>query len=81
MKTKLVKVGNSQGIRIPKALIEAAGIESDLDMELEAGAIVLRRPRKARAGWEEAFRQLGPDETAIDDVPATEWDDAEWEWE
>lgn len=81
MKTKLVRLGNSQGIRIPKALIEAAGLESDIDMELESGAIVLRRAREARAGWEDAFRRLGPEDGVIDLGPVPEWDDAEWEWE
>ncbi len=81
MKTKLVKIGNSQGVRIPKSLIEAAGLESEIDMELESNAIVLRRPRTARAGWEDAFRQLGPEDDTLEDAPRSAWDDAEWEWE
>ena len=81
MKTKLVKIGNSHGIRIPQSLIDAAGLESEIDMELESNAIVLRRPRKSRTGWEDAFRQLGADDAPVDDSPGSEWDDAEWEWE
>lgn len=46
MKATLRKMGNSQGVLIPKAIVEQLGIESELEMTVEDGALVLRVPRK-----------------------------------
>jgi antitoxin MazE len=60
MRTKLVQIGNSRGIRIPKALIEQAGLNGSIELDLREGELVIRpvrKPRKAnpRAGWDEAM--------------------------
>lgn len=46
MKATLRKMGNSQGVLIPKAIVEQLGIQllDELDMAVEDGAIVLRKP-------------------------------------
>ena len=81
MKTKLVKVGNSQGVRIPRLLIEEVGLTGELEMSVEGDALVLRPVRHPRAGWEEAFAKLGPDDLDYDDLPTNDFDDEEWQWE
>ena len=84
MKTRLVQIGNSQGVRIPKLLIEQLGLHGDLEMEARRGALVIRAARKARAGWDAAFREMAQrgDDTRLWDVPASlsTWDEKEWEW-
>lgn len=56
MKTKIVRVGNSRGIRIPKLLLEQAGIERDVILEAKEDEIVIRAAKAhPRAGWEEAL--------------------------
>lgn len=55
MKATLRKMGNSQGVIIPKAVIAQLGIEDGLEMSIEQNAIVLRKPAKTvRTGWAEA---------------------------
>jgi antitoxin MazE len=78
----IVQIGNSKGIRIPKAVLEQCNVGSELSMEIENGKIVLepvrRRPRQ---GWAEAFQQMhanAEDELLIDD--AVDLDLDEWEW-
>jgi antitoxin component of MazEF toxin-antitoxin module len=44
MRTTLIKVGNSQGIRLPKAIIEQAGLGKDLDLIVKDGAVIIRDP-------------------------------------
>jgi len=82
MRTTIRKMGNSQGILIPKALLAQTGIERAAEMEVENGAIVLRKPKQAaRDGWAEASRELvasGCDAQAWPEF-ANEGD-AEWEW-
>ena len=59
MKTTIRKMGNSQGVIIPKPLLAQVGFEGEAEMAVENDAIVLRKPqRKARAGWAEASKTL-----------------------
>jgi antitoxin MazE len=80
MKVNLVAVGNSRGVRLPKAIIEQCGFGDAVEMTVEDGRVVLSRPAAPRAGWAEAF--VGGEEAVLllpDDASA-EWDEAEWRW-
>ncbi|MDR2875603.1 MAG: AbrB/MazE/SpoVT family DNA-binding domain-containing protein [Methylobacillus sp.] len=82
MKATLRKMGNSQGVLIPKAVIAQLGIRDDLDMVVESNAIILRKPEKPpRAGWEEESKLLA--EAGDDKLVWPEFanaDDAELVW-
>lgn len=54
MRTTLIKIGNSKGVRLPKAVIEQAQLNSELDLEVIDGAVVIRPVQTKRQGWEEA---------------------------
>jgi antitoxin MazE len=59
MRTPIRKLGNSQGILIPKPILAQAGLEDEAEMVVENGAIVIRKPRaEPRAGWNEAARAI-----------------------
>ena len=82
MKTAIRRMGNSQGVLIPKPVLAQLGLENEVEMEVENAAIVLRRPRhKAREGWAEASRVLS--ESGDDALVMGEFanaDDAELAW-
>ena len=86
MKTTLVQIGNSRGIRIPKALLEQYHLHDQVEVELEPrpGHLVIRPTRPARSGWDDAFRAMRErgDDVLLDgeSLAATEWDTTEWEW-
>jgi antitoxin MazE len=83
MKTTLVAIGNSRGVRIPKPFIEQCAFESDAVMTVEHGAVVIRPARKSRRDWGEAFQKMAEqkDDTLIDETrSASKWDASEWEW-
>jgi antitoxin MazE len=84
MKTRIVRIGNSQGIRIPKTLLEETGLSGEVEVSIENGALIIRTARRPRAGWATAFRQMAErgDDNLIDDVAPslTRWDEDEWEW-
>ena len=72
MRIDLVRIGNSQGIRLPKAIIEQAQLTDELDLEVSAGALIIRAVRSPRATWEQAAKSchhLGEDQ--LDDWDAT----------
>ena len=52
---KIVQIGNSQGIRIPKAIIEQCELEDEVEAIVEDKKIILSAKRKVRDGWAELF--------------------------
>jgi len=83
MKTKLIRIGNSRGVRIPKPLLEQSGLEEEVRLRVIDGGIVIEAERAPRAGWAEAAaeaRERGRDRLLDEPLP-TRFDDSEWEWE
>ncbi len=82
IRSKVVKIGNSQGIRIPRTLLEQAGLSSDVEMTVEGDKLVIHSARKPRQGWEAAFREMSVqgDDKLIDETIPSSWDEAEWTW-
>jgi antitoxin MazE len=83
VKGRIIKVGNSQGIRIPKVLLEQSGIQENVEIEVRDNQIVITAAPKVRVGWAEAFSRVAgnEDEDVLLDSPTdTAWDEEEWEW-
>lgn len=84
MKTRIIRIGNSQGIRIPKLLLEQSGLSEDVELEVQTDQIVIRSATHPRQGWAESFHLMAergddqlPDETI---TSQTSWDENEWQW-
>lgn len=75
---RVIKIGNSQGIRIPKLLLEQSGIKENVKIEVRDGQISIVPADRVREGWSEAFASTT--DLALDDVTGTSWDEEEWEW-
>lgn len=85
LKTKIVKLGNSQGVRIPKVVLEQAGLSGPVEIEVQRDQLILRgAAQPARAGWSDAFRRMAArgDDALVDaaDLAPSTWDAEEWEW-
>jgi len=84
MKTRIVRIGNSRGIRIPKVLLEQAGLAGEVEISVQDNALVVKAARGPRAGWEAAFEEMAArgDDALLDEGPPslTRWDEDEWEW-
>ncbi|QTA86584.1 AbrB/MazE/SpoVT family DNA-binding domain-containing protein [Desulfonema magnum] len=84
MRARIIKIGNSQGIRIPKPLLDQSGISTDVELEVEKHRIIIRPVPDVRAGWDNAFKQMaqnGDDSLESGaDVISHSWDEDEWEW-
>ena len=82
MKITIRKMGNSQGVIIPKPVLAQVGLDDEAEMSVEHGAIVLRRPRRGvREGWTEASKAIaasGDDALAWPEFGNTE--DSELAW-
>ena len=84
VKTRIIKIGNSQGIRIPKLLLDQTDLGKEVELELRGDQIVVRSAYRARRNWEDKFKamaQQGDDKLLDGDVIIfTAWDEEEWEW-
>ena len=84
MRARIVKIGNSQGIRIPKPLLEQTGIMDDVELDVDKNQIMIRPVSNPRAGWDDAFEAMADrgDDNIIDEAEniSHSWDDDEWQW-
>jgi antitoxin MazE len=83
MKARIVRIGNSRGIRIPKPLLEETGLKGEVDIRVQNGSLLIKPALKVRAGWAEAFRKMAErgDDALLDaGASLTSWDKDEWEW-
>ena len=84
VKARIVKIGNSQGIRIPKLLLDQADLGEEVELELQGEQIVIRSAHRARRDWSDQFKAMaarGDDKLLDGDVMvSTAWDEEEWEW-
>lgn len=85
MKTKIIRIGNSQGVRIPKPLIEESGITDEIEMILRDNEIILRSAEKTRENWEVSFEKMAEqgDDDLLDQKEiekSSDWDKTEWVW-
>lgn len=83
MRGRIIRVGNSRGVRLPAPLLEQTGLDGEVEIEANGNALVIRPRRRPREGWNEAFAQMaarGDDELLdLGRSPGTRVDAEEWE--
>jgi len=80
---EIVRIGNSHGVRIPKALREQAGLSGKVTLTATQGGLVIRARRSPREGWGELIARehaREPDEKLWPEESGTEFDRTEWTW-
>ena len=80
MKAHIVRIGNSKGIRLPKALLQEAQLEDEVEIQAEPGRILISKSAQPRAGWADAARRMraqGKD-VLLDTPTATRFDKEDW---
>lgn len=80
MKTRLVSMGNSRGVRLPKPLIEQVGILDEVELLVRNGQIVISPLRAPREGWAAAAAEISADSPKLDDHASSQFDETEWTW-
>lgn len=82
MRARIVRVGNSRGVRLPKPLLEQAGLPDEVEIHAEPGRIIIESARRVRSGWAEAARAMAErgDDALLDEPTPTEFDLEEWTW-
>jgi len=83
--TSLIRIGNSQGVRIPKAIIEQAQLEDkELEFKIIDDGLLIKPVKKPREGWKDQFDKAI--QSGVSNQAEQEWldaplvDDEDWEW-
>jgi antitoxin MazE len=82
MKAQIIQIGNSQGIRIPKTMLEETGISGEVELQATSDGILVRNIKKPRSDWDTIFKKQAD---ADDDLPVTsaataDFDRKDWKW-
>ena len=82
MKARIVRIGNSRGVRLPKPLIAEAGLPDEVELRARNGAIIISPASRPRIGWAEAAKRARRrnDDRLLDPPTPTRFDEQEWEW-
>lgn len=83
-RTRIVKIGNSQGIRIPKPILERLGLSGEVELEVQDDQLVIRSVQVPRHTWAAQFEQMAQqsDDALLDEKSPSlsDWDEDEWTW-
>jgi antitoxin MazE len=82
IKVSIVKIGNSRGIRIPKALLEQTRLDGELELVPDGNQLILRSLSRPREGWDETFKSMAEwgDDSLLDEGTVDRFEEEDWEW-
>jgi antitoxin MazE len=81
-RSKVVRIGNSRGIRIPHTILEQAGLTDEVEMKVEGNKLIIQSSHHPRQGWDTHFAAMAEqgDDRLLDETLSTQWDQEEWTW-
>ena len=81
MKAQIIQIGNSQGIRIPKAVLQETRLSGEVELEVVPEGLLIRNLKKPRGDWDAIFKSLSETD---DDLPLNEattgFTKKDWQW-
>ena len=81
MKASIIKIGNSQGVRIPKLLLDQCGFGSEVELEVQNHSLIIKPTKQTRKNWESAFKKMAQNkDDQLIETTSTDWENGEWEW-
>lgn len=82
LKARIVRIGNSHGVRIPKVWLDQLELGAEVEMKIEAQQIIIRSAQHPRQGWEAHYQAMAAasDDRLLDEPDPTQWEVEEWHW-
>lgn len=84
MKAKIVKIGNSRGIRIPKNMIEDLGFSDEVEITKNGKNLMISRVKIPREIWDSKFKEMAKNkddrEIINSSIAINSWDDKQWQF-
>jgi len=83
METTIIKIGNSQGLIIPKRMLNRLGVRRRVELQIKDGGLFIAPVDDTRKGWAEAFakasKKYEPEKDYFEGVE-NDFDREEWTW-
>ena len=82
MRAEIIRIGNSRGLRIPKAVLEQCGMKTAVDLRVQDHSLIVTPYEEVRAGREKSFQLMAKnkDDALLDEgVLSHSWDEDEWQ--
>lgn len=83
-RARLVKMGTSRGIRLPRAFLDQVELDEEVEMEVQDGQVIVRLVPRPRRGWDREFDGMTArgDDRLLDSrtFSLTSWDEEKWVW-
>jgi antitoxin MazE len=81
-RARLIRIGNSRGLRLPKALIEQAELSEEVELHAEPGRLIVQSVHEPRVGWADAAKRMHQkgEDHLLDPPAPTRFDEEEWTW-
>ena len=82
VRSKVIKIGNSRGVRIPHIMLEQAGLTDEVTLKVDGDNIIIQSSQHSRHGWEAHFAEMTKkgDDRLLDEPISSHWDEEEWTW-
>ncbi len=80
MKSKIVTIGNSQGIRIPKALLLEAELSGEVELSVCDQGLLISKSKQVRENWDSIFKQLAESDDGDLILPNSNEKRGDWKW-
>ena len=85
MEAKLIQIGNSKGVRLPKKVIEKYHLVDLLELEEVEEGVIIKPVSTVRKGWDKLFADANKENSLDDDFSdlsnlTSDFDSAEWTW-
>ena len=82
MKAQIIQIGNSQGIRIPKMMLEETRLSGEVELEVHPDGLLIKSLQKPRSTWDAEFKAIAEtdDDQPLQAESATRFESKEWKW-
>jgi antitoxin MazE len=65
MRTKVIKIGNSKGVIIPRHILQQSGLKHEVEIEVTDKNIIIKPAVRAREDWDKAFQEMAKNKDDI----------------
>ena len=83
MRADIIKIGNSQGLRLPKVILEQCGFGQSVELRVEGNCLIIEAISEIRSGWDTTFQALAAaqdDAALLNEASSNQFDQDEWTW-
>ena len=81
MKASIIQIGNSQGLRIPKPILNQCGFGTVVELEVQDNNLIIKPHKSVRKNWGKAFEKMADNgDDQLLEFSSNQWDGEEWEW-